>query len=84
MPRNFVGSKWQIVRSAEGMANQINTYRVLLTRARYETGDFLCPRGDAADITRGARRCMTVSRGGAHLLACGAGVLADEVGRGAP
>jgi len=50
-PRNFVGTKWQIVRAAEAAANQINTYRVLLTRARYETVIFV-PRGDEADPTR--------------------------------
>jgi hypothetical protein len=49
--RNFKGTKWQIMRSAEAIANQLNTYRVLLTRARYETVIFV-PRGDARDATR--------------------------------
>jgi hypothetical protein len=50
-PRNFVGTRWQNIHSAEAAANQLNTYRVLLTRARYETIIFV-PRGDVADPTR--------------------------------
>ena len=34
------------MRSSEAIANQLNTYRVLLTRARYETVIYV-PRGDA-------------------------------------
>ncbi len=49
--RQFVGTKWQIVRQAEAIANQVNTYRVLLTRARYDTLIFV-PRGEAGDTTR--------------------------------
>jgi hypothetical protein len=49
--RNFVGTKWQIIRAAQGRVNQVNTYRVLLTRARYETILFV-PRGNATDATR--------------------------------
>ena len=40
-PRNFVGKSWQIMKKPERIANQINSYRVLLTRARYDDGD-LC------------------------------------------
>ena len=49
--RKFRGTDWQIVRQAEAVANQINTYRVLLTRARYGTVIFV-PWGDAGDRTR--------------------------------
>jgi hypothetical protein len=51
LPRNFAGTRWQIVRREEAIANQMNAYRVLLTRARYETIIFM-PRGDAGDATR--------------------------------
>lgn len=51
VPRNFRGTRWQAVHGVEAAANQLNTYRVLLTRARYETIIFV-PRGDAGDPTR--------------------------------
>ena len=51
VPRNFRGTRWQAVHGAEAAANQLNTYRVLLTRARYETIIFV-PRGDVGDPTR--------------------------------
>ena len=51
VPRNFAGSRWLRARSDAGIAYQINTYRVLLTRARYETVIWVPP-GDAADATR--------------------------------
>jgi DUF2075 family protein len=37
VPRRFAGSQWQTVRSAEERRFIRNTYRVLLTRARYDT-----------------------------------------------
>lgn len=49
--RTFRGTRWQVPRQAEAIANQVNTYRVLLTRARYETVIFV-PRGDEGDPTR--------------------------------
>lgn len=49
--RRFRGTKWQVPRQMETIANQVNTYRVLLTRARYETVIFV-PRGDKDDPTR--------------------------------
>ncbi len=49
--RRFVGTKWQIIAKPENIANQINTYRVLLTRARYQTIIYI-PRGDINDPTR--------------------------------
>lgn len=49
--RNFRGTKWQDVRRADAIAWQINTYRVLMSRARYETIIFI-PEGDENDATR--------------------------------
>ena len=49
--RRFAGTAWQRVAGTEAMANRINTYRVLLTRARYETIVWV-PRGDMRDGTR--------------------------------
>ena len=66
--RNFVGTKWQTIRSTEAIANQMNTYRVLLTRARYDTIIFI-PRGDAQDMTRDP---ATYDRIAEYLLQCGA------------
>ncbi len=68
LARNFAGTKWQIMRSAEAVANQLNTYRVLLTRARYDTVIFV-PRGDARDGTRDPVLYDGIAR---FLLACGA------------
>jgi len=36
-PRRFAGTKWQLVRQAQDRRFVLNKYRVLLTRARYET-----------------------------------------------
>jgi hypothetical protein len=66
--RNFAGTKWQAVHKPEAIANQINTYRVLLTRARYATLIFV-PRGDAMDATRPPAEYDAVA---AFLLRCGA------------
>ncbi len=66
--RRFVGTQWQVMRGQEAIANQRNTYRVLLTRARYETVLFV-PRGDAGDRTRGPAVLDAVA---AFLLRCGA------------
>jgi hypothetical protein len=49
--RKFRGTGWTVPAGAEAITNQLNTYRVLLTRARYETVIFV-PQGDAADATR--------------------------------
>jgi hypothetical protein len=49
--RNFAGSRWQEPRGEPAIAFQINTYRVLLTRARYATVIWV-PRGDITDATR--------------------------------
>ncbi len=59
-PRRFAGTAWQRVAGAEAAANRLNTYRVLLTRARYETILWV-PRGDAADATRDPRELDAVA-----------------------
>lgn len=50
-PKSFKGTKWQEVSSIDRVKYQINTYRVLLTRARQGMALFV-PRGDVADPTR--------------------------------
>ena len=69
--RDFRGSAWTTPAGAETIANQINTYRVLLTRARYETVIFV-PEGDAADRTRPPAVLDGVAD---FLRACGARAL---------
>ncbi len=69
--RDFNGTKWHLSRAPEAIANRINTYRVLLTRARYETVIWV-PRGDAADVTR---RPDELDRVVDYLVACGAEML---------
>ena len=70
--RSFVGTNWQENRSTERIANRINTYRVLLTRARYQTVIWV-PRGNHADETRNPATLNAVA---AFLRECGAGELA--------
>ncbi|WP_254073181.1 DNA/RNA helicase domain-containing protein [Acidisphaera sp. S103] len=65
--RTFRGTDWQMPRQPEAIANQINTYRVLLTRARYETVIFLPP-GDDGDRTR---KCSIYDGIADFLVACG-------------
>jgi hypothetical protein len=71
--RSFRGKDWARVSGAEAVANQINTYRVLLTRARYETVIFV-PQGDAADRTRDPAVYDGIAD---FLMACGARALAQ-------
>jgi len=71
--RSFRGTKWQVPRDAETIANQINTYRVLMTRARYETVIFV-PSGDGRDPTRLPAIYDAIVD---SLLACGARELAQ-------
>ena len=66
-PRCFVGTKWQNVNDAERRSNRLNTYRVLLTRARYRTVIWV-PRGDAGDQTRRPEEFDAVA---AFLGTCG-------------
>jgi hypothetical protein len=49
--RSFVGSHWQEPRGEAAIAYQINTYRVLMTRARYAAVIWV-PEGDVIDHTR--------------------------------
>jgi len=74
-PRNFKGTKWQRVAATEAVENQINTYRVLLTRARYETIIFV-PRGDEVDPTRSPGLYDDIA---ACLCACGVKMVADSI-----
>ena len=70
--RSFVGTRWQEPRGENNIAFQINTYRVLLTRARYETVIWV-PTGDTEDITRKPEEFDAIA---AFLLGCGAQTLA--------
>ncbi len=72
--RQFRGTTWQIPRGEEAIANQINTYRVLLTRARYETVIFV-PAGDPSDPTRNPAILDGIA---AFLRDCGVRELALE------
>lgn len=65
--REFVGTRWNVARSLETIANRINTYRVLLTRARYETIIWV-PKGDSADPTRSPAELDQIAD---YLIACG-------------
>ncbi len=66
-PRAFVGTKWQRVADPERHSNRLNTYRVLLTRARYRTVIWV-PRGDVGDRTRSPEEFDAVA---AFLVKCG-------------
>jgi hypothetical protein len=71
--RRFAGHQWQIVRGAEEQRYILNTHRVLLTRARYETIIWVPP-GSAAhdpfhDITRPAAEMDALAE---FLIASGA------------
>ncbi len=73
LPRRFAGSQWQMVRSEDERRFILNTYRVLLTRARYETV-IVVPRGSRRDepfhdVTRDAAEMDAIAD---LLLACGA------------
>jgi hypothetical protein len=65
--RHFAGSKWQAVASPTDRAYLLNTYRVLLTRAREGTIMWVRP-GDAEDQTRDAARFDRIA---GYLRACG-------------
>lgn len=75
-PRRFAGDRWLNVRSAEERRFILNTYRVLLTRSRYETVLWV-PRGSIVggsfhDTTRDAGEMDAIAD---FLIACGAGTL---------
>lgn len=72
-PRRFAGDRWLTVQGAEERLFIRNTYRVLLTRARYETVIWV-PGGSPADApfhdaTRPAAEMDAIAE---VLLACGA------------
>ncbi len=69
--RNFRGTKWQLPKDTEAKTYTINTYRVLLTRARADTIIWI-PRGDADDLTR---RPEEFDQTADFLLECGAKLL---------
>ena len=72
-PRRFAGDRWLNVQSAEERLFIRNTYRVLLTRARYETIIWVPPGSPAGDpfhdTTRPAAEMDAIAD---HLHACGA------------
>jgi hypothetical protein len=70
--RNFAGTRWQESRVEATIAYQINTYRVLLTRARYGTVIWV-PEGDVGDGTRDPPTFDAIA---AFLSQCGAAAVA--------
>ena len=62
---------WTSPRSPDVLDNRLNAYRVLLTRARYETVIWV-PRGDAQDLSRDPAILDAVAD---FLLSCGAAKL---------
>jgi len=64
--RRFAGTAWQ--RERREAHYVANTYRVLMTRARYETVIYV-PRGDAGDATRAPDEFEAIA---AFLARCGA------------
>jgi hypothetical protein len=73
--RSLSGTKWQEPRGEPAIAYQINTYRVLLTRARYETVIWV-PEGNAADATRDPATFDAIA---GFLHDCGAQLLAGPL-----
>lgn len=71
--RKFVGTKWQNPASRDAQDFRLNTYRVLLTRARYDTIIWV-PTGDPDDLTR---EPALFDRTADFLIECGAVPLED-------
>jgi hypothetical protein len=71
--RKFVGTKWQNPSSQDARDFRLNTYRVLLTRARYETIIWV-PTGEPNDPTREPE---LFDRTADFLIDCGATILED-------
>ena len=65
--RSFRGTRWQVSRDPDKIAWRLNSYRVLLTRARYETLIWV-PRGAAEDPSRDP---AVLDRIASFLLECG-------------
>ena len=74
-PRSFRGTGWQAIHKPDLASNQLNTYRVLLTRARYETIIFVPP-GSDADATRSPARYDLIA---AFLTECGVPTLSGAM-----
>jgi hypothetical protein len=66
--RCFRGTDWTRLHAEEKIANQLNSYRVLLTRARYDTVIFV-PEGSDADRTRSPATFDAIAQ---FLRSCGA------------
>lgn len=66
-PRALSGTAWQNRTKPDAVANRLNTYRVLLTRARYETVIWV-PQGDPVDRTRSPAELDAIA---GYLAACG-------------
>jgi len=75
LARKFKGKVWQRPLAEDSAAYWINTYRVLLTRARYETVIWV-PEGAPDDPTRDP---LTHDRIATFLNACGARYLTERV-----
>jgi hypothetical protein len=78
--RNFVGTKWHYPKKQDAVDFCHNTYRVLLTRARYETIIWV-PEGDAEDKTREPR---LFDQTAAYLVECGATLLEPPEAKNLP
>jgi hypothetical protein len=80
--RSFAGRRWRNVSNAADVEFLRNTYRVLLTRARYETVIWIPPGSSEDDpfhdVTRPAAEMNAIEK---YLLACGANRL-DETTSG--
>ncbi|MBV9250517.1 MAG: DUF2075 domain-containing protein [Acetobacteraceae bacterium] len=74
IPRNFVGTRWQAAQAEAKVAYKINTYRVLLTRARYTTIIWV-PSGCKDDNTRDPKTFDAIA---AFLSRCGISELNRE------
>jgi hypothetical protein len=73
LARSFRGTKWQHVRRDDAHAYTVNTYRVLLTRARADTIIWI-PEGDKRDKTRDPHEFNETAT---FLRACGARSLGE-------
>lgn len=71
--RSLAGSRWQVLGTESKRAYQINTYRVLMTRARYDTVIWV-PMGDPVDETRDPASFDGIAQ---YLMDCGVAPLAD-------
>jgi DUF2075 family protein len=74
LPRRFRGTSWEAVNDRDKRSYIVNSYRVLLTRARQGMIIFV-PRGDPDDPTRPPAAYDTID---AWLAACGVPALAHD------